>query len=103
MSGLCAVVRRPWERGRAAAGAREQRMVTLLKVDGFKFYFWTQENFEPPHFHVSKGGGSAKYFLDPLKEAWVKGMSDEDKARMAELASANASKWLDEWKRVMSR
>jgi hypothetical protein len=78
-------------------------MFTLLKLDGFKFYFWTQENFEPAHFHVSKGASSAKWFLDPLKEAWTKGMTDEDKARVAELATANAGKWLEEWKRVMGK
>ena len=78
-------------------------MFTLLNTDGFKFYFWTQENFEPPHFHVRKGAASAKWFLDPLKEAWTKGMSDEDKQKIAELAAANAGKWLDEWKRVMGK
>lgn len=75
-------------------------MVTLLKVEGFKFYFWTQESFEPANFHVSKGAASAKWWLDPLREAWSKGLSDEDKARVTELATANAEKWLAEWKRV---
>ncbi len=78
-------------------------MFTLLKVDGFKFYFWTQENFEPAHFHVSKGAASAKWFLDPLKEAWTKGMSQEDKARIAQLAQANGAIWLAEWKRVLGK
>ncbi len=28
---------------------------TLLDFLGYKFYFWSNENTEPPHIHVSKG------------------------------------------------
>ena len=92
-----------WSGRGAGVGLRGRWMHTLLKVDGFKFYFWTQESFEPAHFHVSKGGASAKWWLDPLREAWAKGLSDEDKARIAELAAANAGSWLGEWRRVMGK
>ena len=31
----------------------------LLDFIGYKFYFWSNENGEPPHIHVSKGAQTA--------------------------------------------
>jgi hypothetical protein len=36
-----------------------------LLEDGYSFYFFSNENNEPPHVHVSKGGGKAKWWLTP--------------------------------------
>ena len=30
-------------------------MPTVFEIYGFKVYFWSNENNEPVHFHVSKG------------------------------------------------
>ena len=38
----------------------------LLDFLGYTFYFWANENAEPPHIHVSKGKqipNSTKYFI----------------------------------------
>lgn len=40
-------------------------MPTLLKIDGFKFFFYANEH-EPKHIHVVKGDGFAKIELDTL-------------------------------------
>jgi len=34
-------------------------------IDGYKFSFFSNEGNEPPHVHVKKGGGSAKFWLHP--------------------------------------
>jgi hypothetical protein len=31
-------------------------MPTILRVDGFRVYFWSHEPNEPPHVHLDKGG-----------------------------------------------
>lgn len=33
---------------------------TVLRKDGFKFFFYSREMNEPPHIHVAKGDGAAK-------------------------------------------
>jgi hypothetical protein len=38
-------------------------MPTLLRVEGFRFFFFSNEGQEPPHVHVSKGDGVAKLWL----------------------------------------
>ena len=35
-------------------------MPTLLRVEGFRFFFYSNERQEPPHVHVEKGDGEAK-------------------------------------------
>jgi hypothetical protein len=41
-------------------------MPTLLKLDGYKFFFYANEH-EPKHIHVMKGGDFAKIELGSLR------------------------------------
>jgi hypothetical protein len=38
-------------------------MPTILVFEGFRFFFFSNEGFEPPHIHVEKAEGHAKYWL----------------------------------------
>jgi len=38
-------------------------MPTILRVNGYQFYFSAEEGNEPPHIHVAKGGFDAKFCL----------------------------------------
>jgi hypothetical protein len=40
-------------------------MPTVLRVDAFRFFFYSDERNEPPHIHVTSGGKSAKLWLRP--------------------------------------
>ena len=43
-------------------------MPVVLRVNGFKFFFYEADVAnEPPHVHVSKEGNEAKLWLDPVK------------------------------------
>ena len=35
-------------------------MPTVLTVQGFRFFFWSNESDEPIHVHVEKGGAEGK-------------------------------------------
>jgi hypothetical protein len=35
----------------------------ISDLEGFAFSFFSNEGFEPPHVHVTKGDGSAKFWL----------------------------------------
>jgi len=58
-----------------AWGPRRVRglMPTLLRVEGFRFFLFSNEGQEPPHVHVSKGDGVAKLWLAPLQLAYARG------------------------------
>jgi hypothetical protein len=42
-------------------------MPVVLRLDGFKFFFYTNEGRppEPAHVHVRKAGAEAKFWLSP--------------------------------------
>ena len=40
-------------------------MPTLLLIYGFRFFFYSNENNEPIHVHVSKGESNGKIWLEP--------------------------------------
>lgn len=41
-------------------------MPTVFTIDGFRFFFYSNEGTEPMHIHVEKGGASAKWWLAPV-------------------------------------
>lgn len=43
-------------------------MPTILLKNGFRSYFYSNENNEPMHVHVEKGEGDGKIWLDPIAE-----------------------------------
>lgn len=44
-------------------------MPVVLRVKGYKFWFYEADLDEPPHVHVGKSGKEAKYWLDPPRLA----------------------------------
>lgn len=44
-------------------------MPMVLRWNGYRFYFFSNEGFEPPHIHIDKGGNSLKFRLDPVSMA----------------------------------
>lgn len=41
-------------------------MPTVLRLDGLRFHFYSDEGNEPPHIHVDTGEGECKFWLDPI-------------------------------------
>ena len=48
-------------------------MPTVLRLNGYRFYFYSHEPNEPPHVHVDKGGATLKAWLDPVALARTSG------------------------------
>jgi len=44
-------------------------MPVVLRVQGYKFWFYMADVVEPPHVHVGKDGNEAKFWLKPVKVA----------------------------------
>ncbi len=41
-------------------------MPTVLRIAGYRFYFYSHEPNEPPHVHVDRAEASAKAWLKPV-------------------------------------
>ncbi len=45
----------------------------------FRFFFWSNENDEPMHIHVEKGGAEGKIWLEPVvKIAYMNGFTSKE-------------------------
>jgi hypothetical protein len=58
---------------------------TILRVQGFRFFFYSREPGEPPHVHVAHAGRSAKYWLDPVELADSEGFRAHELNRVRDL------------------
>ncbi|MFL6934518.1 MAG: DUF4160 domain-containing protein [Xanthobacteraceae bacterium] len=41
-------------------------MPTVLRVSGFRFFFYSLEGSEPAHVHIEHGDSIAKFWLNPV-------------------------------------
>jgi hypothetical protein len=54
-------------------------MPTILRMNGFRFFFYSNENDEPAHVHVEKGDAEGKIWLEPnLTAAYFRGFSSAE-------------------------
>lgn len=67
-------------------------------IEGYAFYFFSNENSEPMHVHVRKGDGLVKYWLDPVKLADDNGrMKLQELRRAEELVRENEARITKAW------
>jgi hypothetical protein len=76
---------------------REQQLPTVLRADGFRFYFYSHEPGEPAHVHVDKGGASAKVWLDPVSLARNRGFRARELNVIIRLVRDHRSALLEAW------
>lgn len=43
-----------------------EEMPVVLRVKGYRFWFYEADLEEPVHVHIGKGGKEAKYWLNPV-------------------------------------
>lgn len=65
-----------------AMACRDRRdevgMPTVLRVAGYRLFFFSGEGNEPPHVHAAKDGNAAKYWLDVVTLAMNKGFRSHE-------------------------
>lgn len=72
-------------------------MPTVLRVAGFRFYFYSHEPNEPPHVHVDRSGASAKIWLDNVALASNAGFSAKELGDVLRLVVAHQAQLLEAW------
>lgn len=65
-------------------------MPTILKVDGFRFHFYSNEGNEPPHIHIEYNDGECKFWLEPIVIAKNIGIKQHDIRKIEKLVFENA-------------
>jgi hypothetical protein len=70
---------------------------TILRIQGFRVYFWSHEPNEPPHVHTDKGGASAKVWLEPVALASNSGYPARDLGVILRLVHEHQPALLEAW------
>ncbi len=78
-------------------------MPTLLRVEGFRFSFFSGDGVEPLHVHVSKGGASAKVWLNPVRVEYAYGFGPRQVRRLRELPVEYEAFFLGRWHEYFGR
>ena len=73
------------------------RMPTLLRLEGFRFFFYSREGNEPPHVHVEKGDGIAKFWLRSVRLHWFRGLKVKELSRAREIVVTNRDAFQARW------
>lgn len=53
-------------------------MPTVLRVKGYRFFFFSNDSSEPRHIHVESGDRYAKFWLEPISLAKSAGYSSKE-------------------------
>ena len=78
-------------------------MPTLLRIEGFRFYFFSNERGEPPHVHVRRGEGTAKLWLQPVRLASSNDFSRLELRRIRELTFEHQVLLVERWNEYFGR
>ncbi|MBF6602559.1 MAG: DUF4160 domain-containing protein [Sphingorhabdus sp.] len=72
-------------------------MPTVLRINGYRFYFYSHEPNEPPHIHVDKGSSSLKAWLEPVSLARNIGFRPHEINGILKLVTNNRTEILEAW------
>ena len=72
-------------------------MPVILRVRGYRFFFFSLENREPPHIHVAHAGRYAKFWLKPIVLAEVRGFRSHELTEIRQLVVKNRRLFLRRW------
>jgi hypothetical protein len=73
-------------------------MPTVLLVNGFRFFFYSNENNEPAHIHVSKGEAEGKIWIEPnVAVAFLDGFNTNEERFIIETVNSNSTKFKNKW------
>jgi len=72
-------------------------MPTVLLVNGFRFYFYSNENNEPIHIHVEKAEGNAKFWLEPIDEEYSYGFSSNERKTILTIVEEHKLDLINSW------
>ncbi len=72
-------------------------MPTILRTQGFRFYFFSLDRGEPLHIHVAHGDKLAKYWLAPVELARSEGFRAHELNRVRALVIEHRIMFQEAW------
>ncbi|HAS14820.1 MULTISPECIES: DUF4160 domain-containing protein [Idiomarina] len=72
-------------------------MPTILRIGAYRFFFYSNENGEPPHIHVQRDNKLAKFWLKPVLMSSSIGFSSFELRRISKIVVQHKEELLEAW------
>lgn len=79
-------------------------MPTLLIINGLRFFFYSNENNEPAHIHVTKGNAAGKIWLEPeIDVVYLKGFTNSEERAIRKILGLHIEEFKVKWYEYFSK
>jgi len=72
-------------------------MPTVIKIKGYRFFFFSMEGNEPIHIHVEQAERYAKFWLDPVQLVKSDGFRSSELSEIRKLVEENRELIKESW------
>ena len=78
-------------------------MPTVLQVNGYRFFFFSNESDEPVHIHVESAGNYAKFWVEPVALAKSIGYNSKELTKLHKLVEKHKDLFKEKWHEYFNR
>ena len=78
-------------------------MPAVLRVKGYRFFFFSLEGHEPPHIHVEQAERCAKFWLNPVSLVKSRGFRGGELSEIQKMVEEQRDALLEKWNEHFSR
>lgn len=78
-------------------------MPEVFRKEGYVCFFYANEGQEPMHVHIRRGGGYAKFWIQPFELEYAYGLKVRELARAEELIRLHIPQIREKWNEVFDR
>lgn len=79
-------------------GGYRRSVPTVMRVRGYRFFFYSNEGSEPPHVHVEHSGMTAKFWLSPVRSGSRSRFSDEELLFLQRFVTQQRDRFEEAWR-----
>ncbi len=72
-------------------------MPEVLRVHGYRFFFFSREGTEPRHIHVEQAEHYAKFWLEPVELAESRGFRGSELRELHSIIAEQSQKFIIAW------
>lgn len=88
--------------GIAQYGVLSWVVPTILRVAGYRFFFFSNEGTEPPHVHIEQAERYAKFWLEPVSLAANVGFRSGELTELHDLVNEHRLLFRGKWNEYFS-
>jgi hypothetical protein len=74
-------------------------MPVVLRIRGYRFWFYEADLEEPSHVHVGKQSSEAKFWLNPIALSKSRGFREHELNEIRKIVEENHDELLKAWRR----